>query len=118
MFAYWNILLRKVLAKYAILVHLYVVFMKFFFIHQKKTYLTLVLHKIKIKYNFIFSRESLAPGTLKGGGDSTTPPPLNIFFGKVKKRYKKNEKWMGREVMVPVNIFSGFFFFENRSGSD
>ena len=64
-FAYWNILLRKVLAKYAILVHLYVVFMKIFFIHQKKTYLTLVLRKIKKKYNFIFSRDSLAPVTLR-----------------------------------------------------
>ena len=49
LFAYWNILLRKVLAKYAILVYLYVVFMKFFFIHQKKTYLTLVLREIKKK---------------------------------------------------------------------
>ena len=46
-FAYWNILLRNALAKYAILVHLYVVFMKKFFIHQKKTYLTLVLREIK-----------------------------------------------------------------------
>ena len=45
-------------------------------------------------------------GVLRGGG-STTPPPLFFFGGKVKKRYKENEKWMGREVVVPVklNIF-------------
>ena len=24
----------------------------------------------------------------------------------MKKRYKEDEKWMGREVVVPVNIFS------------
>ena len=46
-------------------------------------------------------------GTLKGGGGSTTtPPPLKFFCGKVKKRYKEDEKWMGREVVVHVNIFS------------
>ena len=54
------------LAKYAIFVHLYVVFMIFFFIHQKKTYLTLVLREIKKIKNFIFSRDSLAPVTLNG----------------------------------------------------
>ena len=40
-----------------------------------------------------------------GGGGSTTPPPPDFFWGKVKKRYKEHEKWMGREVVVPVNIF-------------
>ena len=46
-------------------------------------------------------------GRIKGGGGgSNTPPPLKFFLGKVKKWYK-DEKWMGREVVVPVNIFSG-----------
>ena len=32
-------------------------------------------------------------GVLKGGGGgSTTPLPLNFFGGKVKKRYKEDEK--------------------------
>ena len=55
-------------------------------------------------------------GTLKGGGgggggSTTTPPPLKFFWGKVKKRYKQDEKWMGREVVVHVNIFSRVTFF-------
>ena len=51
-------------------------------------------------------------GILKGGGVSTTtPPPLKFFFGKVKKRYKEDEKWMGRKVVVHVNIFRGVTFF-------
>ena len=41
-----------------------------------------------------------------GGGGSTTPPPLKFLMGKVKKRYKEDEKWMEREVVLPVNIFS------------
>ena len=50
-------------------------------------------------------------GISKGGGggggvSTTTPPPLKFFFGKVKKRYKEDEKWMGRKVVVHVNIFS------------
>ena len=49
-------------------------------------------------------------GRIKGGGGglggSTTPTPLKFIWGKVKKSYKEDEKWMGREVVVPFNIFS------------
>ena len=45
-------------------------------------------------------------GRIKGGGVVQLLLPLNFFWGKVKKRYKEDEKWMGREVVVPVNIFS------------
>ena len=63
-------------------------------------------------------------GILKGGGASTTtPPPLKFFLGKVKKRYKEDEKWMGREVVVHVNIFlwgdifsGGFEIFSGGGG--
>ena len=44
-------------------------------------------------------------GRIKGGGVNYSSPPRNFFWGKVKKRYK-DEKWMGREMVVPVNIFS------------
>ena len=36
-----------------------------------------------------------------GGGVQLLLPPEIFFWGKV-----KDEKWMGREVVVPVNIFS------------
>ena len=44
-------------------------------------------------------------GVLKGGGFNYSSS-LNFFLGKVKKRYKEDEKWGGREVVVAVNIFS------------
>ena len=43
-------------------------------------------------------------GRIKGGWVNYSSP-LKFFWGKVKKKYKENEKWMGREVVVPVNIF-------------
>ena len=54
-------------------------------------------------------------GHIKGrGGGFSYPPPLNFFWGKVKKMYKEDEKWMGRKVVVHVNIFSRGDIFSRR----
>ena len=57
-------------------------------------------YETKRAWNFLQSWLVGNKDVLKG---STTPLPEIIFLGKVKKRYKENEKWMGREVVVPVN---------------
>ena len=44
-------------------------------------------------------------GRIKRGGGFNYSSPPDFFGRKVKKRYKEDEKWMGREVVVPVNIF-------------
>ena len=80
-------------------------------------------YETKRVWNFLQSWLVGNKGILKVGGGSTTPPPLNFFLGKVKKRYNEDEKWMGKEVVVPVNIFSrgdtfsgGFEIFSGGGG--
>ena len=61
-------------------------------------------YETKRVWNFLQSWLVGNKGVLKGGGVQLLLP-LNFSWGKVKKRCKENEKWMGREVVVPVNIF-------------
>ena len=63
-------------------------------------------YETKRAWNFFTIMVSWQQGHIKGGGGggfNYSPP--EFFLGKVKKRYKENEKWMGRELVVPVNIF-------------
>ena len=73
-------------------------------------------YETKRAWNFLQSWLVGNKGILKGGGGvQLLIPPLNFFGGKVKKRYNEDEKWMGKEVVVPVNIFSrGDTFFFGR----
>ena len=63
-------------------------------------------YKTKREWNVLQSWLVGNKGVLRGGVQLLLPP-LIFFGGKVKKRYKENEKWMGRKVVVPVklNIF-------------
>ena len=82
-------------------------------------------YETKRAWNFLQSWLVGNKGILKGGGgvQLLLPAPLNFFFGKVKKRYNEDEKWMGKEVVVPVNIISrgdtfsgGFEIFSGGGG--